>query len=90
MSLYPVMGSKPNDECEFKVRGEWQRNDIAAALKMAAGELKRCPECHGRVRAHKAGTTGQRAHFEHLRAHAGCSLKPGFSGRRSLHPEALS
>jgi len=84
------MDSGSVDECEIKVRGEWQRIEIAAALGMDSGGLMRCPECHGRVRAHKAGTTGQRAHFEHYGSHSGCSLKPcTFSGHRSLHPNAL-
>jgi hypothetical protein len=52
-----LMGSKPIDECEIKVRGEWLRIEIEAALERYAGGLKRRPECHGPVRAHKVGTT---------------------------------
>jgi|ERR1044071_5924816 hypothetical protein len=33
-----------------------------------------CRECGEQVRAHKTGTTGQAAHFEHLRRNLGCSL----------------
>jgi hypothetical protein len=77
------------DECEIKVEGQWQRIEIAAALAMDAGALMRCPECHGRVRVHKAGTTGQRAHFEHYTAHGGCSKSRTFSGHRSDHSDAL-
>lgn len=62
---------------------------VADILRMEPRPLLRCPECHGRVRAHKEGTTGQRAHFEHFAAHSGCSLKPTFRGVRSRHPEAL-
>jgi hypothetical protein len=86
---FPYM-TRHRDECEVKVRGVWQAIEIAHALGVDRGSVMRCPECHGPVRAHKAGTTGQRAHFEHIRKHAGCSLKPnGFSGTRTLHPDAL-
>ena len=33
-----------------------------------------CTECGQRVRAHKLGTTGQAAHFEHLAANRKCPL----------------
>jgi hypothetical protein len=32
----------------------------------------RCVECGQRVRAHKKGTTGQAAHFEHMAANPRC------------------
>jgi hypothetical protein len=75
------------DECEIKLNGDWQAVGITAALDKYRGELMRCPECHGRVRVHKAGTTGQRAHFEHRTAHNGCSRSRTFSGHRAFHPE---
>ena len=53
------------DECEIDVGGVWQVIDIATALGMDRGGFMRCPERQGRFRARKAGTTGQRAHFEH-------------------------
>lgn len=34
----------------------------------------RCRSCGERVRAHKRGTTGQAAHFEHLTANPACPL----------------
>jgi hypothetical protein len=84
------MKSKPIDECEIKVRGEWQSIGIAAALGMDSGSLMRCPECKGRVSTHKAGFTGQRAHFEHRKEHSGYSLKPSsFAGSKKQHPEPL-
>lgn len=51
--------------------------NIAAALEIR--ERKRdadfhCIECGEKVRAHKRGTTGQEAHFEHLSANPRCSL----------------
>ncbi|HLY56162.1 MAG TPA: hypothetical protein VKS60_11430 [Stellaceae bacterium] len=85
------MGPKPVDECEIRVDGGWQAVDISEALALRHRRIEmRCPECHGPVRAHREYNDGARAHFEHLRAHAGCSLKPGFNGRRTLHPDALS
>lgn len=78
------------DECEIRARGQWLRVDITYALKLGKNIEMRCPECHGRVRAHKLGTTGQRPHFEHRLTHTGCSLKRStFSGHRSPHPDAL-
>lgn len=76
------------DSCEIQTADGWDRISVADA-RSRRGEPMRCPACHGRVRAHKEGTTGQRAHFEHLRSHDGCRLKPGFSGTESRHPEAL-
>jgi hypothetical protein len=77
-------------ECEIKMQGEWRRIGVTAAVCIGRDSLMRCAECHGRVRVHKAGTTGQQAHFEHYTSHTGCSLTPrNFSGHRSLHPNAL-
>lgn len=78
------------DECEIKIGGRWTVVAIDDALQSYRDELKRCPECHGRVRAHKAGTTDQRAHFEHMNANPGCSTKPStFNGHRARHPHAI-
>lgn len=77
------------EDCEVSLGRGWQRIGIDDALRLRP-ERMRCPECHGRVRAHRQGTTGQRAHFEHFQTHTGCSRKPStFSGHRSLHPDAL-
>jgi predicted RNA-binding Zn-ribbon protein involved in translation (DUF1610 family) len=58
-----------------------QQIDIQAALEIRGNKSSAvitCPECGERVRAHKKGTTGQGAHFEHLSSNPRCSL----SGRR--------
>ena len=50
--------------------------NIVAAVTMRAGApaIKfDCVECGGRVRAHKKGTTGQSAHFEHVVRNSRCS-----------------
>lgn len=78
-----------NDVCEERINGRWSARTVAEVLAAAARGPIRCPECHGRVRAHKEGTTGQRAHFEHMRRHDGCSLKSTFNGRKTRHPDAL-
>lgn len=75
------------DSCEIRTADGWERVSVADALSRR-GESMRCPACHGPVRAHKEGTTGQRAHFEHLRSHDGCRLKQSFSGTDSRHPDA--
>ncbi len=50
---------------------------------------KRCVECHGRVRAHKAGVWGA-AHFEHMQRHSGCSLGDNYDGKgKRIHPDAI-
>lgn len=81
-----------NDECEIKIEREWVRLSIDEALKLDSRTLKRCPACHGRVRAHKKSETGAKAHFEHIMAaHPGCSrMGKYFSGVPSLHPEPLT
>jgi RNase P subunit RPR2 len=53
---------------------------IEEALRIRARTrraLFHCTECGERVRAHKSGTTGQAAHFEHLSANPHCSLSEG-------------
>jgi formylmethanofuran dehydrogenase subunit E len=50
--------------------------DIETALQIRGRKSDadfRCSECGERVRAHKKGTTGQEAHFEHLAANSRCS-----------------
>jgi hypothetical protein len=54
--------------------------EIKTALEIRARKPSadfRCQECGERVRAHKKGTTGQEAHFEHLSANPGCKLSEG-------------
>ncbi len=77
------------DSCEIRMAAGWERISITDALSRR-GETMRCPACHGPVKTHKEGTTGQRAHFEHVQAHTGCRLKSGFSGTESPHPDALA
>ena len=80
------------DTCEVKVGKDWVVITIDKALELHPDRIKRCPECHGKVRAHKTSVDGMRAHFEHFDAHAGCSRSRGvrFSGRSTRHPKAIS
>jgi hypothetical protein len=83
------MKSNPVDECEINVGGHWTIVDVKEALERR-DETMRCRQCHGRVFPHKAGTTDQRAHFEHSVKHEGCPLKAKtFSGSATPHPNAL-
>ena len=72
------------------MRGSWEPISIDKALGLHPERVKRCSECHGQVRAHKLGTTDQRAHFEHFRAHEGCSRSVEYAGTLSRHPKAIS
>jgi hypothetical protein len=75
---------------ELYANKQWHSIEIELAFQMGPSRLMRCPDCHGRVRAHKAGTTGQRAHMEHYERHCGCSRSAAFGGERPPHPSALT
>jgi hypothetical protein len=76
--------------CELFANKAWVSVDIDTALKMPKRRLMRCPECHGRVKAHRVGADGQREHMEHYERHIGCSRGDCFNGVSSLHVKALS
>lgn len=63
--------------CEVLSGDRWQLMDIEEALPNRGAVEMRCPECKRPVRPHRAGTTGQAAHFEHTEANPDCSLSPG-------------
>jgi len=75
-------------ECEVKVWGDWKRLTLDQALELDPSHLKRCPECHGQVRLHKASIDGMVVHFEHYERNQGCSLGDCFDGNPKLHPLA--
>jgi hypothetical protein len=79
----------PMPTCELHLRGAWTAIDLETALKLDKGRTKRCPECHGQVRAHAVAKNGMVAHFEHYDGHAGCSLGDRFDGNHRPHPRAL-
>jgi hypothetical protein len=76
-------------ECEVKVWGDWKHLTLDQALELDPSRLKRCPECHGQVRLHKASIDGMVAHFEHYERNPGCSLGDCFDGNPKLHPWPL-
>lgn len=79
------------DTCEIQVRDGWSMLTIEQALELNPSLPKRCPECRGQVRGHRASSNGMRAHFEHIQAHPGCSRSTGtlFAGTRTLHPHPM-
>jgi hypothetical protein len=75
--------------CEVRNGAGWVSMGIGEALMNRGTFPMRCPECHGKVRPHRAGTTGQAAHFEHELAHVGCSFSAWDGKTRSVHPVTL-
>lgn len=75
------------DRCEAWVKGEWVVIDMRKALANP-NLVKRCVECHGAVRIHKAGE-GVSAHAEHKVGHKGCSFSQFYDGKQRKHPEPL-
>jgi hypothetical protein len=75
--------------CEIQQGGVWVLIGIAQAFDLPHDTKKRCPECHGQLRAHRAGKDGPRAHFEHRMTHSGCQFSHHFEGVRSKHPAAI-
>ena len=81
----------PNETagCELFANRTWTAISITDALKMPRSRLMRCLECRGRVRPHREGSDGQRAHMEHYERHRGCSRGDCYEGRSTPHPRAL-
>lgn len=68
--------------------GHWEIVTIREAIDHGKGIEKRCIECKGQVRAHRAGMGA--AHFEHMRRHQGCRLGDCYDGNGPRpHPLAL-
>ena len=74
---------------EVSHNGRWQEITLELALGPHKGELMRCPECHGPVRAHKTAVNGMRAHMEHKIRNDGCSRGNSFNGKPARHPNAV-
>jgi hypothetical protein len=68
------------EKCEVKVRGAWVTISLRDALTLDKDRIKRCPECHGRLRAHGIGRNGEAAHFEHYEANPGCMWSYTYDG----------
>jgi hypothetical protein len=75
---------------EARSFGQWVGIDIETVLKQPRSRVMRSPECHGHVRAHREGATGQKAHTEHQERNAGCSRGDCFDGQPRRHPHALA
>jgi hypothetical protein len=67
--------------CEVLVRKQWTRVSLEEALnRLDKDRLKRCPACHGKVRAHRTGSNNAAAHFEHDEANPGCMWSHSYDG----------
>jgi nitrate reductase cytochrome c-type subunit len=77
--------------CEVRYGDEpWHLASVQEAFRLRKGTAKRCIQCHGSVRAHRA-TKIMDAHFEHMRGHPGCPLSVAYDGNGTRpHPLALS
>src|SRR5262245_50965556 len=79
-----------NRVCEAWIRGAWRVVAVEALLSHPE-IVRRCAECHGRVRLHGAGPGGKwRAHAENLPHHDGCSLGHTFDGNRRPNPNPVA
>ena len=76
--------------CELKLRGEWTTITLEDALRLDKDRLKRCPECHGKVRAHGVGKNGEAAHFEHDEKNPGCYLGNYYDGIKRMHRRPMT
>jgi hypothetical protein len=75
--------------CWKKEGPRWRKIPVTDRLARDPNETRR-PECHGRVRVHKAGPNGDPpAHFEHTQNHPGCTHSYTFAGTVSPHPDPL-
>ena len=81
-----------NLECEIMTfeRGKKSWVSIACSERRAqdSNEVRRCPECHGRVIVMKAGPASP-AHFEHRPRHNGYSHSILFDGHKRANPNPL-
>ena len=79
-----------NANCEIQTAGGWKSVSVEDPLALDRNELKRCPECRGRVVVMKDGKTASSpAHYEHRPAHPGCSHSFTFDGTKRPHPNPL-
>jgi len=81
-----------NSMCEIQVGGKWEPTSVEDPLAINPKELKRCPECKGRVVVMRDGKApSSPAHYEHRPKHDGCSHSHGFKPTigRSPHPDPL-
>ena len=87
--IFGLMTEISENGCEIKVAGYWQPITLNDALSLYPNRQKRCPVCHGQVRAHNADKTGMVAHFEHFVLDPGRYLVDSFDGNPRLHRRAL-
>lgn len=61
--------------CEALISGKWYRIPVSILREYQKHKvvLRRCPECHTRIKLMSVGRDGQKAHFEHERRNSSCS-----------------
>ena len=84
------MKSPTNSECEAWLNGEWAIISVATALTYKDQIVRRCAECKGAIRLHRAGAGNKpRAHAEHMDRFPGCSLGDCFDGKPRSNPSQV-
>jgi hypothetical protein len=79
-----------NLNCEAWIQNQWRIVSVASLLAYP-NIVRRCVECHGPVRLHKAGPSGKwQAHAENYPHHDGCSLGHTYDGNRRPNPNPVA
>ncbi len=84
------MSTLTNTDCEAWIDNDWRVVAVESLLSYPK-IVRRCIECHGPVRLHKAGPGGKwPAHAENFPRHDGCSLGHTYDGNRRPNPDPVS
>lgn len=84
------MEAHTNLNCEAWIENRWSVVSVESILAYP-NVVRRCVECHGPVRLHKAGPSGKwQAHAENYPRHDGCSLGHTFDGTRRPNPSPVA
>src|SRR5450755_3254904 len=84
------MEHQTNLQCEAWIGNKWRVVSVES-LFAHPKIVRRCIECHGPVRLHKAGPGGKwPAHAENYPHHNGCSLGHTFDGRKRPNPNPVA
>ena len=79
-----------NLQCEAWIRDKWRVVSVESLLAHPK-IVRRCIECHGPVRLHKAGPGGKwPAHAENYPRHDGCTLGHTFDGNKRPNPNPVT
>lgn len=85
------MAISDKSDCEVRIDGVWTHMSAAEAHARHRNADKRCPDCHGRVRAHGTYGAQQRISIVHRQRHDGCPRMPRqYAGTPKPHPDTLA